>query len=729
MSDGSQQDGAAAFASSAPLMRRITDNCLVLPNAGPWLRRNQLRTLLEAAGCTGVKEVIKNTGNDNCAGYVRFESDAQLDAAFARFPLLRSDGKGLSAKYATRDESFWEERKRHDAPRATLPLMPAAQCPDVHTIVTPLAHMPYADQLQLKRESLREVLATATRGIVEALELDFSLAPAPEPAGASSSSSSSSFSPCPAAAGGSHKRPRPAAPSVLEKLLSPGLPSDFFWLREAAQRNGGLPCALGPVLASPVQEGYRNKAEFAIGLGPDGKPSVGFRLGGYGASGGGYQMPVGTAPAFRHMPPEISAIRAAADAFFKGSPLPPYDSTGHVGVWRQISVRWCHASGAAQVELQAAPPADAVGAGAPESSQVELQAAPPAYAAPVGADAPESSPSDSSSSSSSSSSLSQDPQQQQQAPATYQAEVQRFIQAMADQGTVQSLFLQEYSGRSTPDVNHPRRLLLGVPTLTERLPHCNLSYRVSPGAFAQVNHSAADILYFLARSMAIDGLSGAQALLGVGPGGLFSGEGAAAPGAAAVLVGGGGAGQGAAGTGGSLLNLTPPTTRKDLCVLDICCGGGSLGICCAPYVGIVCGVDIAEASIADARENSRLNGVAEGAASWVCGKAETAMEAVLKLASEKGAQSYTGIVDPPRSGLHPAVIRSLRTLRGHRRLVYVSCKAESFVADAVKLCSPPRKNKSSGFARGPPFRLVWVCGVDLFPHTPGLEVVGLFERD
>ena len=292
------------------------------------------------------------------------------------------------------------------------------------------------------------------------------------------------------------------------------------------------------------------------------------------------------------------------------------------------------------------------------------------------------------------------------------------MQAMVDQGTVQSLFLQEYSGRSTPDVNHPRRLLLGVPTLTERLPHCNLSYRVSPGAFAQVNHSAADILYFLARSMAIDGLSGAQALLGVGPGGLFSGgESAAAPGAAAAEA------------GGPLLNLTPPTTRKDLCVLDICCGGGSLGICCAPYVGIVCGVDIAEASIADARENSRLNGVAEGAASWVCGKAEAAMEAVLKLASEKGAQSYTGIVDPPRGGLHPAVIRALRTLRGHRRLVYVSCKAESFVADAVKLCSPARKNKSSGFARGPPFRLVWACGVDLFPHTPGLEVVGLFERD
>ena len=34
-----------------------------------------------------------------------------------------------------------------------------------------------------------------------------------------------------------------------------------------------------------MQEGYRNKAEFAIGLGAEGLPTVGFRLSGY-ASGG-----------------------------------------------------------------------------------------------------------------------------------------------------------------------------------------------------------------------------------------------------------------------------------------------------------------------------------------------------------------------------------------------------------------------------------------------------------
>ena len=73
------------------------------------------------------------------------------------------------------------------------------------------------------------------------------------------------------------------------------------------------------------------------------------------------------------------------------------------------------------------------------------------------------------------------------------------------------------------------------------------------------------------------------------------------------------------------------------------------------------------------------------------------------------------------------MVRALRTLKGQRRLVYVSCNAASFVSDAVKLTCPQRKQQA--FARGPPFRLVYAVGVDLFPHTRGVEVVGLFERD
>lgn len=51
----------------------------------------------------------------------------------------------------------------------------------------------------------------------------------------------------------------------------------WFW-----GRLEGLPCEFEGILPSPVVDGYRNKCEFAIGLGPDGKQRVvGFQLGSF----------------------------------------------------------------------------------------------------------------------------------------------------------------------------------------------------------------------------------------------------------------------------------------------------------------------------------------------------------------------------------------------------------------------------------------------------------------
>nr|XP_010920398.1 zinc finger CCCH domain-containing protein 24 isoform X1 [Elaeis guineensis] len=107
------------------------------------------------------------------------------------------------------------------------------------------------------------------------------------------------------------------------------------------------------------------------------------------------------------------------------------------------------------------------------------------------------------------------------------------------------------------------------------------------------------------------------------------------------------------------------------------------------------------------------------------------------------------IVDPPRVGLHPIVIKSLRTHPRIRRLVYISCNPESLVANAIELCTPttdkPEKGKgnrswrnmsSAGLARyrvksmpnSEPFRPVRAMAVDLFPHTPHCEMVMLFRE-
>ncbi|KAK8939237.1 Zinc finger CCCH domain-containing protein 24 [Platanthera zijinensis] len=107
------------------------------------------------------------------------------------------------------------------------------------------------------------------------------------------------------------------------------------------------------------------------------------------------------------------------------------------------------------------------------------------------------------------------------------------------------------------------------------------------------------------------------------------------------------------------------------------------------------------------------------------------------------------IVDPPRVGLHPIVIKALRTHPCIRRLVYISCNPETLMANAIELCTPTadktekgkgnigwRKMSNAGLARNrvksmpssEAFRPIKAVGVDLFPHTPHCEMVMLLER-
>ena len=74
----------------------------------------------------------------------------------------------------------------------------------------------------------------------------------------------------------------------------------------------------------------------------------------------------------------------------------------------------------------------------------------------------------------------------------------------------------------------------------------------------------------------------------------------------------------------------------------------------------------------------------------------------------------TLIVDPPRTGVSRAALDGIRRLRAPR-LVYVSCDVASLARDARSLAD-------SGYA------LAEVDAFDLFPNTPHVETVVVFER-
>lgn len=142
--------------------------------------------------------------------------------------------------------------------------------------------------------------------------------------------------------------------------------------------------------------------------------------------------------------------------------------------------------------------------------------------------------------------------------------------------------------------------------------------------------------------------------------------------------------------------------KKPSVLLDLYCGVGLFGICLAGDAERVVGVEIDAEAIAMARENAAANGLAN--ATYHAAKAES-----LVWETER---PDTVIVDPPRAGLHPKVVKTLLEKRPGR-IVYVSCNYESFCREWKEL--------------GAAYDLASVEALDLFPHSPHVELVSLLE--
>lgn len=144
-------------------------------------------------------------------------------------------------------------------------------------------------------------------------------------------------------------------------------------------------------------------------------------------------------------------------------------------------------------------------------------------------------------------------------------------------------------------------------------------------------------------------------------------------------------------------------------VVDLYSGVGAIAMRVARDFRKVTGIEDNAQAVDCARRNARINKIFN--VRFETGRSERLLPEVLKEASG----NHVGIVlDPPRYGCHPAVIKNLARFRV-RKVVYVSCNPVSFARDAALLA-----------AEG--FRLLRVRPVDLFPQTSHVEVVGVFDR-
>jgi 23S rRNA (uracil-5-)-methyltransferase RumA len=138
-------------------------------------------------------------------------------------------------------------------------------------------------------------------------------------------------------------------------------------------------------------------------------------------------------------------------------------------------------------------------------------------------------------------------------------------------------------------------------------------------------------------------------------------------------------------------------------LLDLYCGGGFFSLGLAQDVESALGVELDAAAIEEAKRTAEENGI---------GNVRYLAEAAEKLAWETETPDVV-IVDPPRSGLHPAVRRTLLE-RKPERIVYVSCNFRTLATDLKELLRAYEAEPA--------------VAVDLFPHTPHIETVVHLKR-
>jgi 23S rRNA (uracil1939-C5)-methyltransferase len=143
-------------------------------------------------------------------------------------------------------------------------------------------------------------------------------------------------------------------------------------------------------------------------------------------------------------------------------------------------------------------------------------------------------------------------------------------------------------------------------------------------------------------------------------------------------------------------------------VFDLFCGIGTIGLTMAAQAGEVWGLEIVPEAITDAERNARANKIED--AYFLAGNARTGVRPLV----ERAGKPDVVVVDPPRAGLSQKIVRRVLECEA-QKIVYVSCNPTTLAPNAVQLAEAG-------------YRLARVRPVDMFPQTPHIECVALFEK-
>jgi 23S rRNA (uracil1939-C5)-methyltransferase len=143
-------------------------------------------------------------------------------------------------------------------------------------------------------------------------------------------------------------------------------------------------------------------------------------------------------------------------------------------------------------------------------------------------------------------------------------------------------------------------------------------------------------------------------------------------------------------------------------VYDLYCGIGTIGLSLAGRAGEVWGIEIVEHAARDAIANAKRNEISN--ARFFAGDVRLAMRDLL----ERAGRPDVLVVDPPRAGLSPKIVRRV-VEASPKRIVYVSCNPTTLAPNAAQLTE-------AGYA------LRRVRPVDMFPQAHHVECVAVLDR-
>ena len=152
--------------------------------------------------------------------------------------------------------------------------------------------------------------------------------------------------------------------------------------------------------------------------------------------------------------------------------------------------------------------------------------------------------------------------------------------------------------------------------------------------------------------------------------------------------------------------------RKTETVWDLYCGTGSIALFLASAAKQVVGFEIVPSAIQDAVENASRNNIDN--ARFILGDLDQLFRKSPELLHDLPTPDVL-VIDPPRVGMHPKLVQDILPLNPSR-IIYVSCNPSTQVRDLKTI------NQLGGY------RIESVQPIDLFPHTPHIEVVTRLTR-